>query len=144
MPTSVEYAGNMDTIDQIIQESVFCRQDVLYECVVSNNIELIQRFDIRSHLLSSHLYKKVTFSLFCHYFFFYMNWSSFKRSPVLEGHIVTFNKIIQESIFCRQDILYNCLAGNNVDCLYGVLCHFQQYFSYIVDNNVELMERFDL
>ena len=35
MPTSVEYAGNMDTIDKIIQESVFCRQDVLYDCVNS-------------------------------------------------------------------------------------------------------------
>ena len=45
-----------------------------------------------SPLLSSHLYWKVTFLLSCHRKF-HMNWTSFKRSPVLNDHFLFVSKV---------------------------------------------------
>ena len=43
-------------------------------------------------LSRSHLYQKVTFFLSCHRKF-HMNWTSFKRSPVLKGHFFFVLKV---------------------------------------------------
>jgi hypothetical protein len=51
--------------------------------VFINHIQL--NLPMWSPLLSSHLYLKVNFFLSCHRKF-HVNWTSFKRSPVLQGH----------------------------------------------------------
>jgi hypothetical protein len=54
--------------------------------VVQSNLPM------RSPLLSSHMYWKVTFYLSCHKTF-YMNWTSFKRAPVLKDHPLFVPKV---------------------------------------------------
>ena len=49
----------------------------------TNNLQ--SNLPMRSPLLSSHLYENVTFFLSCHRKD-HMNWTSFKRSPVLKDH----------------------------------------------------------
>jgi hypothetical protein len=52
-----------------------------------------------SPLLNSHLNEKVTFSLSCHRKF-YMNWTSFKRLPVLKGHFF----LVPKGFYCIYKI----------------------------------------
>ena len=70
--------------------------------IVNNMLQL--NLHMGSSLLSSHLYYKVTFFLSCHRNF-HMNWTSFKRSTVLWGHLFFVPKVTSKY---RFDCIYKC------------------------------------
>jgi hypothetical protein len=60
--------------------------------LLESQIVVQSSLPMRSPLLSSHLYLKVTFFLSCHGKV-HMNWTSFKRSPVLKNHFCSVPKV---------------------------------------------------